>query len=346
MHSLLLMSVVALGLAQQPTAPPAFPPINPAQARLDQTIDGLDGPGLVLACNPEAELLAVGCERGTILSWDADVGMGVRSASGAPHRFQAHQGPLTALAWSGTVLASAGADQKVYLWTVPGFHALHTLTPGGVVRALALAPDAKLLATGSDNGSIQLWAVATGKPTMRLEGHSDWIAALAFRDDGRQLASGSYDGTVRLWDLLSGELLLTLRPAPAAPANAAAPEPPSLHQAVLAVAFSPDHKELAAGTNDGRIPFFTLADGKQARVLTGHTSAVTGLAYHPGGQFLASSSKDRTVRLWNPTNPQPLKVLEGHASWVQGVAFLAHGTRLASVSVDQTMRLWDLAEKK
>ena len=116
----------------QPAKPPALPPINPALAHLDQTVGGLDGPGLAVAVKESGDLLAAAGERGTIQFWGKDVSMGIRAADGTPNVLQGHDGPVTALAWNGgPVLASAGADRKIVLWDVAGEKALHTLTSAG-----------------------------------------------------------------------------------------------------------------------------------------------------------------------------------------------------------------------
>jgi WD40 repeat protein len=334
----LSLAVAAGAAAQQPSK---LPPIAPAAARLDQTLGGLDGPGLALAANDEAGIVVAGCERGTLPYWHKDVLMGIRAGEKTPHVLKGHQGPITALAWGGgSVLASAGADDKLLLWQMPDGKVLHTLPVKSAVRALALSPDGKLLASGGDDHVIQLWDVATGKPGDRLEGHTDWVVALAFSPDGKLLASGSYDGTVHLWDVSSGKKLAGAPASPPPPEKA----PPKPKNIVWALTFTPDGKQLAAGGSDAQIHLLNVADGKMVRSIPGHTSTVTGLAFHPGGGVLASSSKDRTVRLWNPANAQALKSLEGHTAWVQGVTFLAQGTRLASVGADQTVRLWDLTE--
>ena len=102
------------GLGQEPGKLPPSPAINPAQARLDQTIGGLDGPGLVVASSDRAGMIAVGGEGGTIQYWAKDVAQGIRAGGRTPNQLMAHIGPVTALAWGGgTVLASAGADQDV-----------------------------------------------------------------------------------------------------------------------------------------------------------------------------------------------------------------------------------------
>lgn len=327
-------------LAQQPAKPPP-PPILPAQARLDQTIGGLGGPGLAVAGNDEAGILAVGCESGIIRYWGKSVTLGVRVGEGTPNQLTGHQGPITALAWSaGPFLASAAADRKVILWQMPDGQPVHTLEGPGVVRALAMSPDGKVLAGGGDDGTVQLWDVAPGKPGARLQGPTDWVLSLTFSPDGKLLAGGGYDGVVRLWDVAAGKKLLDI-PAQAPPAANAPPPPPN---AVWALAFSPDSKLLAIGGADAQVYLVNPADGKIVRPIPGHTSSVTALAFHPSGTLLVSASKDRTVRLWNPANGQAIKALEGHGAWVQGLTFLAQGTRLASVSADQTVRLWDLTD--
>src|SRR5205085_5059317 len=173
-------------------------------------------------------------------------------------------------------------------------------------------------------------------------GHTDRVLALTFSGDGKCLASGGYDGIVRLWEVATGKKLLDSPAKPPAAAPPPANAPPTPPNVVLALAFSPDGKQLAVGGSDAQIYVFNTADAKIVRSIPGHTSSVTALAFHPGGTLLVSGSKDHTIRLWNPANGQPFKSLEGHTAWVQGVVFLAQGTRLASVSADQTVRLWDL----
>jgi WD40 repeat protein len=337
----LVFAFTLLG-GQQPDKPPEFPPLNPAQARLDQTLSGLDGPGFTVAADEGSGMLAAGGERGAIAYWNKDVSMGVRAGANAAYSLSGHEGPVLALAWRGAVFASAGADQKIILWNIAESKPKQTVAAGVPVRALAISPDGKVLASAGDDNAVQLWDAPTGKPATKLTAHTDWVLALAFSGDGKLLASAGYDGTVRLWEVAGGKKLLDI---------AAKPPPPPNTQAgpvnvVQSLAFSPDSKLLAVGGSDMAIHLFSIPDGKFARSLPGHTSSVTGLQFHPGGAVLASSSKDRTVKLWNPANGQLLKSLEGHGAWVQGLTFLGKGTRLASVGADATVRLWELSEPK
>jgi WD40 repeat protein len=327
------------GSAQDKPKPPPLPPINPAVARLDQTITGLDGPGFSLAYNGARDVLVAGCERGTLQIWHKDVLLGFRTGSGTGNRLQAHQGPVVRLAWGETpVLVSAGADKKVLFWDMVDGKSIASVSVENPIRALVLSPDGKKAAAAGEDGVIHLWETASGKSLGTMKESSEWILSLAFSPDGNQLAAGNNDGKIILWDA-AGKKIRDL-PAPPTPAPKTPPDPVP----VTALAFNPDGKAILAGLADGNIQFISTGDGKVLRTMPGHASAVTALEFHPGGAVLVSASKDRTVRLWNPAAGNMIKALEGHEAWVEGVHFLMDGTRLASVSADQTVRLWDLTE--
>jgi WD40 repeat protein len=67
------------------------------------------------------------------------------------------------------------------------------------------------VASGSDDTTIRLWALPSGRPVATLRGSEVGVWAVALSADGRRVASGGIDGTVRLWDAGSGSSLRTLR---------------------------------------------------------------------------------------------------------------------------------------
>ena len=74
--------------------------------------------------------------------------------------------------------------------------------PTSPVNSVAFSPDGKTLTTGSHDGTVRLWDVATrrqiGNP---FTGHTGPVTSVAFSSDGKTLATGSHDRTVRLWDV-------------------------------------------------------------------------------------------------------------------------------------------------
>ncbi|WP_433383645.1 trypsin-like peptidase domain-containing protein [Actinoplanes sp. CA-142083] len=113
-----------------------------------------------------------------------------------------------------TMLATAGDDPAVMLWT-PGGRLVAALTGHrGPVRSLVTVTvdDRVLLASGSDDQIVRVWEPATRQCVSTLAGHLDGVDALCpvTVDDRAMLASGGRDRTVRVWDLASRSLVLTI----------------------------------------------------------------------------------------------------------------------------------------
>ena len=71
------------------------------------------------------------------------------------------------------------------------------------------------------------------------------------------------------------------------------------------MAFSPDGKTLASGSDNGTVRLWEVDQPEMAPVvLLGHEQGVLAVAFSPDGKTLASGSDDGTVRLWAVGQPE------------------------------------------
>ena len=75
----------------------------------------------------------------------------------------------------------------------------------GEVNALVWSPNGTMIASGSDDHTVQIWNVKNGTTLLTYKGHSDNVDALAWSPDGTRIASGSWDDTVKIWEALPGK---------------------------------------------------------------------------------------------------------------------------------------------
>ncbi len=236
-----------------------------------------------LAVDAGGRRLAAGSELGDLVTWDLGVGAGKSSARQLVEcRKKDDCGAVTALAWSGTLLA-AGGRGGVRLWD---------LAAGGEPRAAAgasLAGEPRDLAWSAGGGSLAsatadgLWLWPAGadvEPEQRRAGED--FRAVAFGEhpvaSSDWLAAGRGDGTVVLWlpDGTQRELA-------------------AHREAVSALAFG--GRLLAPGSLDRSVKVFDLDQLDAAPiVLRDHLGPVTGVALTGDGRRLASAGGE-TVRV-------------------------------------------------
>jgi WD40 repeat protein len=114
---------------------------------------------------------------------------------------------------------------------------------------------------------------------------------------------------------------------------------------VHSVAFSPDGKRLASGSEDYTVKVWDMATGQQTLTLKGHTGGISSVAFSPDGKRLASASWDETVKVWDAATGQETLTLQGHTGPVNSVAFSPDGKRLASAGGEWNkpgeVKVWD-----
>lgn len=199
----------------------------------------------------------------------------------------------------------------------------HTAT----VNVVTISPDGRQAASGSDDRTIRVWEMPSGKLLACLEGASGEVYAVAFSADGSLLASAGRDRVIRLWDWQTREQVRVFK---------------GHTDSVRCLAFSPDGKRIVSGGDDRSLRIWDVASGAEAADLIGHAEAVTSVVWSANGDRILSGGRDGVLRWWDSFRHKQLARLEGHAGPVLSVALAHDGKTALSGGNDQTVRLWRL----
>lgn len=209
------------------------------------------------------------------------------------------------------------------------------------INATALSSDSRFLLTGSDDGLLLLWEIATGEVVRTFDGHQAGVTAVAFSADGRQALSGSADDTAVLWDVTSGAELMRLVG----------------HKGdVSGVAFTPDGQFAVTGEDTIAAPsdliVWDLVTGEPVRQFgateDGNPEGILDMAltsdgrYALVGQFSYAAKNDRQTLLWNVNSGEVVHVLAAIKRTVSAVAISPDGRYGLAGGDDAFVYQWDL----
>jgi WD40 repeat protein len=228
----------------------------------------------------------------------------------------------------------------------------------GVVGALAVSPDGRVVSGGTD-GTVRMWDPGRPEdPGAVIGRHDDGaVGAVAVSPDGR-VVSGGTDGTVRMWD--PGR--------PEDPGAVIGRHERRWHpvldrvifgDGVAALAVLPDRRVISASGDDTIRMWDPSTPGDVGTVLGRHDGAhavrtildddrvisadgVDCLAVLPDGR-VASAGGDGAIRLWDPARPgADLGVLGQHSQYAAVLALaVLPGGRVVSGGSDGMVLVWD-----
>jgi serine/threonine protein kinase/WD40 repeat protein len=269
------------------------------------------------------------------------------------------------------LLEGCAADQRGWEW-----HYLDRITGADLfsltghtqsIHTLALAPQRRLLASGSADGSLVLWDMAAAKRLLELPNDAGSVWGAAFSADGAKLASvarsGRNWGRLIVWELEAGadpkprqvirsplESRLGTQAAlayhPSKPLLAVATgmqrgEPGCL---LLLNAAGEELRRWSVGADRGCVALAWSLDGRRLAASFISTRPLSGGRQPPeqrGTQGADAPRSEGEVVIFDPDRSEPLHRFEANGGWTAALAFSPDGRTLASGGQDRSIELRD-----
>jgi WD40 repeat protein len=195
-------------------------------------------------------------------------------------------------------MASGGGDENsVKLWDTSTWQLQTTLRGHTApVKAIAISPEAEMLASASGDSTLKLWDMDSGELLHCLR-HPRPLGTVAFDPQGKRVAAGGEFHTVCIWDADSGKMLNDFH----------------AHWArVRSLTFGNDGETLLTASNDNTTRVWALADLPDAATAEseGPVPRTTFVVHEDWSMWCAFSSGDKNLlgaagmapydtRIWN-----------------------------------------------
>jgi len=254
---------------------------------------------------------------------------------------EGHGNWVTAIAAGGAddenTILTASRDKTIIVWELTkeegnyGFARRALKGHNHFVSDVVLSMDGQFALSGSWDGTLRLWEIASGKCTKQFKGHTKDVLSVSFSADNRQIVSGSRDRSIKLWNTL-GECKYTI-------------QEDGHTEWVSCVRFSPNLQTpliVSAGW-DKLVKIWSFGNLKLKTNLTAHTGYLNTVCISPDGSLCASGGKDGTAMLWDLSEGKRLYSLEA-GDIIHSMVFSPNRFWLVAAT-QSAIKIWDLEFK-
>lgn len=235
------------------------------------------------------------------------------------------------------MILSSSRDKSILVWQITGEQEDYGMPRKSLrghshfVSSVVISSDGQFALSGSWDGELRLWEIATGNCTRRFVGHQKDVLSVAFSQCNRQIVSGSRDKKIKLWNTL-GECKYTITED-------------GHTEWVSCVRFSPSPtiQVIVSCGWDRLVKVWNLSNCRLRNDLTGHTGYLNTATVSPDGSLCASGGKDGTAMLWDLNEGKHLYSLEA-SDIIHALVFSPNRYWLCAATTS-CIKIWDLESK-
>jgi uncharacterized caspase-like protein len=287
-----------------------------------RSVDALPSSVRAGSSNPNAQLIAVASQDGTIKVYDAQNLSEVASFAGG-------QFPLTSLLFSrqDRLLYASKVSGQVDLWDISKKQKVKELNISRVaILGIAELPMQRLLVAEIDR-NVELFDVGAGKKLSSPGSLPEDISAVLADSSGTNVLVVSENGKVRL---LGVPALNDLKIS-------------DTQGLVSRAALSPDGKWLALGSPLGIVRLWDVAASTVRCSFDESKKATTTLAFDPQSHWLLAASSDSTARCYDLSKFALAKSFSVQEGYVTAASFLSPETFWTGTSKG-TVKIWKIRQ--
>jgi len=196
------------------------------------------------------------------------------------------------------------------------------------VTACVVTPDGRHVVSASEDQTLKVWELRSGRAVAKLVGHTDRVVtACAVTPDERHVVSASTDRTLKIWDLMSGRVVATLE---------------GHNHSVTACTVIADGRHVVSASMDKTLKIWDLECGRVLSTLEGHTHGILTCTVTADGGRIISGSWDGTLRVWDFKSGKLLTTIKCGVGAVTVCAMMPGDRRVLFGAEDGSLCSFDL----